>query len=425
MNLMLGSIVLKEMVQYQFYKKILSFVQNKKYANIEVESEWYENYILNELTTDELKMWIRNVFSYNKQSDSYYVPIELEDIPRNKMLKWVSYNLYYKSLWQLSQDQLNHSSDVLQKVEEKLQVKFFDISDPTIYFLKFGNNKLECEYRPTLVCTALDMMRSVCYFSLYLLDFDKYKVKDTNLVYFHYFKPEHKKTILFVHGFGFGIEPYLYYILKLKHKVNLIVLILPNISNMEYKKSMKEIKYDNLFPEYSTWRNVMKQILIKHNIEKISVIAHSFGTIITAILLKDEWLYNRIEKKVLIEPVCFIDKSYKIYRYINEPKEGNYNIISKVFNSVVYKDIYLRYATQRFLYGPEFWILNYDTLSKNTLVIVSEKDQVVPSDEVYERMKKHNIDCMYIKGAYHADLFMSDEFDSTFDKVDEFILRKN
>ena len=423
MELVFGSIVINELTQYQFYNKVLNFINKKKYSEAIIESEWYENYILNELSSDELKMWIRNVFSYNKTStDTYYIPIELENIPRNKILKWVSYNLYYKSLWQLSHEHLNHASDVLQKIEEKLNVKFFDISDPSIYFLKFGNNKIECEYRPVILNNTLGMMKHICYFSLYLFNFDKYTIKNNDLVYFHYHKPENKKTVLFIHGLGFGIEPYLYYILRMKEKMNLIVLVLPNISNMEYKKSMKKITYDNLFPEYDTWRKIMKHILIKHNINKISLIAHSFGTAIAGLLFKDPWLYNKIERKVLIEPVCFIDKSYKIYRYINEPQEGNYGLISQIFNSIVYKDIYLRYVTQRFLYGPEFWIHNYDILSKNTLVVVSEKDLVVPSDEIYERMKKHNIECMYIRGAHHADMFMSSEFDSVFDQIDEFIL---
>lgn len=423
MELLFGTLVLKEMLHYKFFNKLSSFVQRKKYSGALVtDISWYENYILNELTVDELKIWIRNVFSYNNPSGkSYYVPIEIENIPRNKMIKWVSYNLYYKSLWQLTVEELDYSSNVLQKIETKIDIKFFDISEPNIYFLKFGNNKVECTYRPSIVCSILELLKDTCYFSLYMFDFDKYKIKNTNIVYFHYYNPKNTKTIIFIHGFGFGIEPYLYYILRLKKQYNLIVPILPNISNMEYARTMKEITYDNLFPEYNTWRKAFRSIMIKHNIEKCSIIAHSFGTIITSLILKDNWINQRIDRKVLIEPVCFIDKSYKIYRYINEPQEGNYGVISKVFNEFIYKDVFLRYATQRFLYGPEFWITDYDSLSNNTLIVVSEQDQVVPSDEIYNKMRKHNIECIYVKGAYHADMFMSDEFESVFDHVDNFI----
>src|SRR5439155_12829079 len=120
-----------------------------------------------------------------------------------------------------------------------------------------------------------------------------------------------------------------------------------------------------IFPEYDTWRKYIKHILIKNNISRINFIGHSFGTIIMGLLLKDEWIASRTDKKIFIEPVCFIDKSYKSYRYINEPKEGNYNLISKVFNEFIYKDIYLRYVTQRFLYGSEFWIHDYNLLINN------------------------------------------------------------
>lgn len=424
MEIICGSLMLGELFNFKFYKQLKDFVEKKKYSDTEVDHEWYENYILNELTSDELKMWIRNVFSYNKPAEkNYYYPIELEDIPHKKMIKWASYNLYFKSLWQLSEDQLNHSEHVLSKIEEKLNVKFSTKDDPTIYFLKFGNNKIESSYRPLVLCYTLYWLKDICYFSLRLHGFDFHKIKNSNIVYFQYNNSENRETIIFIHGFGFGIEPYLYYILRLRRKFNLIVLILPNISNMEYCTYMKNINYDKIFPEYCTWRKHIKNIMIKNNISKINFIAHSFGTVILGLLLKDEWILNKTNKKVLMEPVCFVDKSYKIYRYINEPKEGNYNTISKIFNEFVYKDLYLRYVTQRFLYGPEFWIRDYNKLTENSLIVLSEKDQVVPTDEIYEKMKKYNVECIYIKGAYHADMFMTNEYDKTFDYIDNFILK--
>ena len=120
MELVCGSLMLNEVFSFKFYKNLKEFVINKKYSIKEINSAWYENYLLNELTIDELKIWIRSVFSHNKSnSDSYYCPIELEDIPRSKMLKWTSYNLYYKSLWQLNENQLNNAEKVLGNIEKK------------------------------------------------------------------------------------------------------------------------------------------------------------------------------------------------------------------------------------------------------------------------------------------------------------------
>lgn len=422
MELLFGSVILKEMFHYNFYNRLLDFVNRKKYNSKDFNYNWYENYMLNELSVDELKISIRNIFSYNKPSENmYYVPIEIEDIPRGKMFKWVAYNLYFKSMWQLSHEQQNHASEVLIKLEEKLNIQFKDVNDPSIYFLKFGNNKIECSYRPSIICSYLDLMKDACYMALYLMNFDKYKVKGTNITYFHYYNKENTKTVMFIHGLGFGIEPYLYYILRLRRKYNLIVPILPNISNMEYMRSTTKITYEKLFPEYDTWRNIMKHILIKHNIEKINFIGHSFGTIILSSLLQNDMIKNRTDKTVYMEPVCFIDKAYKIYRYINDPQEGNYGMISKIFNKFIYDDIYLRYVTQRFLLGPEFWVHDYNDMSNNSFVIVSEKDQVVPSEDIYEKMKKYNIKCMYLKESYHADMFMSNKYCDVFDQIDGFI----
>lgn len=199
MEIIVGTFLLKEIFHYNFYKKLLSFVEKKTYYNMECDYKWHENYILNDLTEDELKMMIRNVFSYNhnKTTDVYYIPIELKDIPRTKIFKWVSCILYHKSLWQLKQEQLNHAAEVLDLIEKKIGIIFEDKSNPDVYFLKFGNNKIECDYRPAIVCSCLDLLKDACYASLYLKNFKKYNVDNTDIVYFHYHHPDHKKTVFF------------------------------------------------------------------------------------------------------------------------------------------------------------------------------------------------------------------------------------
>lgn len=441
MELIFGYLISKEVTHYFNFGKIKQFIFRKKYWDIDTDSEWFKNYILNEISEDELKIWIRNVFNSKKKNlndNNYYKPIGLENISRTKMIKWVSYNIYYKSTWQLSKIEINEADKILSEIEKKIKFKFNKLNENNeLYFLKFGSNRIECSYRPYLIHSCLGMLKDLCFFSLYLFNFDMYSIKNTGIIYFHYNKHKNdKNTTIFIHGLGFGIEPYLYYILRLRRKMNLIIIILPNISNMDmtFRRasfyslnsifSTKKIHYDDLFPEYNTWRLAVKYIIQRQCQEesKINIIAHSFGTVIMGLLLKDKWIQKKVFKKILIEPVCFIDKSYKIYRYINEPKEGNYGYLGKIFNNMIYKDIYLRYVTQRFLYGPEFWILDYDNFKNNSLVIISENDQVVPTDQIYERMKKHDIECIYLKEAFHADMFMSSKYDKIFDHMDNYIL---
>src|SRR5438105_1462024 len=82
--------------------------------------------------------------------------------------------------------------------------KYHDKEDNTIYFLKFGNNKIESSYRPLILCNIFNLLRDLCYFSLIIHGFDKHKIKDTDIIYFHYKEnKDNRKTIIFIHGLGF------------------------------------------------------------------------------------------------------------------------------------------------------------------------------------------------------------------------------
>lgn len=425
-GLTFGSLLLNESRNNYSYQQLHKNVVKKRYFNnTNVDSKWFEDYLIKKSSPDELKSWIRNTFSYNQPtSESYYIPIELDKIPRNKMLKWTSYYTYYKSLWQLSREELEHASELLILIEDKIGIEFPDIIDNNIYFLKFGGNRVECGYRPKFLTSCLGLIKDVCYFTLNMLGFGKGKLSEYGFTYFYYVDDKNKlrKNLLFIHGFGFGISQYMSYLLELRKKFNIYVIVSPNISNMEYG-NYNNYKHDpkTITPDYNVWRDDIKSLMIKHNINKINCIAHSFGTIVFGILFNDQWINERIDKKVLIEPVCFFEKSYKVFRYINEQHNNNNGIINPLFNELIYKDIYLRYTTQRFLYGPEFWILDYSKLSGHTLVILSEKDQIVPTDILYERLSENKIECIYVKDAYHSDMFMSNKYNDVFVKVDDFI----
>ena len=425
-GLAFGSVVLNELINYKSYKELEDKAKEKRYYNIHVNTHWFEKYLLVDMSPDELKSYIRSMFNYNTTQGTtqgtYYAPMELENIPRDKMLKWTSYNLYYKSMWQLKKEQIEYAANILFKIEEKIKTIFKDIDNDSIYFLKFGNNKMEPTYRPKFVSSSLSIIKDVCYYTLGVFGFTVNKLSEFGFKYFHYKHNTSKKNVMFIHGFGFGIAPYMTYLLHLRKKYNVFVIILPNLSNMEYNNyNMHMHNPKSIFPDYDMWRNDIKKLIIRHNISSLDVIAHSFGTIIFSILLNDPWIFAKVDKKIFIEPVCFIIKSYKIFRYMNEPKEGDYGFTAKVFNELIYKDIYLRYVTQRFMYGPEFWQLDYAKLKNSSLVILSEKDQVVPTDELYEKLSGNSIKCVYVNEAAHADLFMSDKYNGVFDLIDDTI----
>lgn len=425
-------IISLEMINYLYYRRTVNYIEDKKDHSTEtmnhINSEFMENFWINELSKKELIDWILNTTSYysveNDDFSGYYKPVPLIDISREKMFKWIGYHMYFKSIKKMNDEEIMSVDRVLTKIESKIKHNFYrgkinqnELSEK-IYFLKFGYGKVETTYKPLIVYSSLNFVKNVTYTYLNYLGFQKCWSNSGRIAYFLYDAGKNKPTTIFIHGLGFGVTPYISFIKKLMQTTSLIVPILPNISNMEFIGLFETMDTNKLFPGYPIWRDDFKKILIKHNINKVNIIAHSFGTIIMSVLLKDKWINNVTKKKVFIDPVCFLDQSYKIFRYINEPDCRDGSLINRSFNALIYRDVYVRYATQRFLYGPEYWFLDYENLKPDdTLIILADKDQIVPSNGVYKRFSKYGIPHIVINDAEHADIFSSDKYEDVIQKI--------
>lgn len=413
-----------EYINYIYHHSLLKFIQRRKYYDgSHISPKWMKNYFLNELSKNDLIKWINNTISYNYSIENkYYTPVPINEIPKKRMLKWVSYNLYYKSLWQLDDNELTYSKKILKSIENKLEIKFKKEDNKDIYFLKFGNNQIDCEYRPLVVYGCLKIAKWIAYSIMRSYGFKKYETTNSNIVYFYYKHKKSKSTTIFLHGLGIGIIPYLSFIKKLTQDSSVIVPIIPNISNLEFTGWSKVPDHESLFPSYKSWRNDFKDVMIKHDIKKVNIVGHSFGTIVMGILLNDDWINKRVDKRVFIEPVCFIDECYRIYRYINEPFDWHGGLVTKVFNYLVYNDIYVRYVSQRYLYGPEFWILNYKSMENDkNLIILSDNDQLVPSKSIYNNLSEKNISCVMLEDSYHSDVFLQNKYSGFLGSIHEYL----
>lgn len=421
-----------EILNYNSYARIKNSVsKKKKYSTDNIDSKWMENFWLEELSSEDLVEWIKNSMA-NPSGDPMdnllgdptndpNEPILLQDIPRSTMLKWTVYNLYFKSLSQLDDHELENSRRVLSKIEDKIKFKFDGTKD--MKFLKFGTKDIDSNYRPILIQPILKTIRKISYGVLKVEGFQKLRTTHGILYFYHKNSNPGANTVMFIHGLGFGITPYLSFIKNMKKDNNVITLVLPNISNMDFHAGYHHFEDQHLFPSYENWKEDIKQIIITHNVDKFDTIGHSFGTVIMGIMINDGWIEPKMDKKIFIDPVCFIDDSYKIYRYIDNPNHGTADsLVNDVFNVMIYRDIYVRYATQRFIYGPQFWIFDYDKLSSTkNLVILSNNDQMVPIDSVYKRLMKHNIPCIMVHGAYHAEIFTTTTYDSVLNSITHFV----
>lgn len=421
--IILGGIVGLEMVNYLYYRKTVNYIEQKTLAKRSNDSMiWIKNYWLTELTNEEIIEWISNTIHFtNTNQDTNKIKPSLSEISRNKMLKWVSYHMYFKPYKSLTEEQIEEAKLLLQILETKLDYTFQENtnnSDSNIQFLKFGNTEIETSYKPIVLYCAMSAVKNLAYMYLKYLGFNKYTMEKTGIVYFYYKNPKHLgKTTLFIHGLGFGITPYMTFIKDIMINSDIILPVLPNISNMEFHSILDSWKDRSMFPSYDDLRYDFHQVLMQNDLYDVNLLGHSFGTIVMSILLKNPHFKQRIGNKIFIDPVCFMDDCYKIFNYIKAPDTRNGDLTTSIFNSMIYDDVYVRYTTQRYLYGPEYWLLDYDNLQKNTIVILSGSDKIVPSTTLHKKLTANDVISIYVNNAEHADIFSMVQYSTVINTI--------
>lgn len=410
-----------EATSYIHYLLLKRVVDKEKEYEEQVDME---EYIL-EMDTQALKELIEKSISYSFSDEkSYYVRVPYEEMPREKMLKWTAYNTYLKPMRKLKEIEKERVREILGKIEEKIGYRFNEIENDKIYFFKFGGNKLETLYRPTIVNGIFTIIKYYTYRILESNGFKKYEVN--GMTYLYYKGEDGRRTTIFLHGLGM-VTQYVNYLLELKKVSDIIVPIMPNISNMEFTSmismmTLSGVMEDKIFPSYDQLKKNIKTVIDNNEIEKIDVVAHSFGTVILGIILKEPELKEYIEKRVLIDPVCFKDKYYKVYRYINEQKNEK-GVIASILNLLIYKDIYVRYVIQRYLYGPLYWIEMEELNRTDDLIVLSERDKIVPTDVLQKKCERYGIEYINILGSGHSDIFVMAKYKENLTMITKFLSR--
>jgi pimeloyl-ACP methyl ester carboxylesterase len=220
-----------------------------------------------------------------------------------------------------------------------------------------------------------------------------------------------KKTLLFIHGFGFGYVPYIKLLLKLYYKYNLIIIVLPNISNYNYND---DFNY-TYFPSLELISTTLYNYLESKKYDNIILLSHSFGTYITQFLRKD--LRQKIFKKIiLVDPIIFWIGCFKMSLHVDNPFVKKYPLIDyfldNLLSFMIYQCINLKYVIYRVMFGPDFWIYDASELTNTNLTIVLQKnDYVIPAELLYNKIK-NNVKCFYFNNdnMIHGTILMDNSY---------------
>jgi len=298
----------------------------------------------------------------------------------------------------------------VKKIEMKLGYKFNSVDNDRYLYRKWGSNFIKFSFRPLILQIPLKIIIFVVHriFTMIL----GFKWEQINKIGFlTNLSDPTKKTLLFIHGLGFGYVPYIQTLFELNKKYNLIIVVLPNISSYSYYDDMNYA----YFPPLSQLSSTFYTFLENKKVNNLIILAHSFGTYITQILRKDE-RSKIFSKVILVDPIIFWIGCFKMSLHVDNPFIQKYPILSylldNLFSFMVYQCLYLKYVCYRMMFGPEFCIYDAKELTNTNITIILEKDDyIIPADILYNKIKGI-VNCHYFQheNMTHGTVLMDKKF---------------
>ena len=257
--------------------------------------------------------------------------------------------------------------------------------------MRLNLDPIQYSHRPFVYYAAIALLQQMCGFVLLACGFEQSKCEGIS----YWWRPsssslpqsegtEMQEPLLFFHGIGIGLAPYLLLLYKMCGRSNfrsgsrdsqwfrrgVLLIEVPSIS-----QSMAEFT-----PTPTHMVRVVQSIAKQKDISRFgSVVGHSFGSIPVA------WLVQKAPHLVgsacLMDPVCFLlfepDVAYNfIYR---KPQ----TIVARLINILASRELYTANAlfTHFWWYSNVLW---FDEISCPALVVLSGSDDIVNAAKVYD-----------------------------------------
>ena len=201
----------------------------------------------------------------------------------------------------------------------------------------------------------------------------------------YWYRPHTSKSklpILFIHGIGVGLYPYVNFLIELSQglsdaegDVGIIAIEIMSISSRITHPTLGK---DEMCEE-------ILSILNKHGWEQVVLISHSYGSVVSTHLLRTPDTARRIGPIILIDPVSFLlhvpDVAYNFT--CRQPKRANeYQLW--YFGS---KDMGVAHTLSRRFFWSENILWKHNLEGRRVTVVLCGKDLIVDTEAVGRYLK--------------------------------------
>lgn len=390
--------------------EVCYYIYNKNYTykKLDIISYNTNRCILTDNTSmsiyNQFKQYITNETNLTKFfTDSFFnkKSITLNNI--SKILSYHIYNIHPNSPVKIQNTE--HINNLLDIIKPKVELGTINEDDNGTEVISghYMINKLNIIHKPYIFYMIMYIIRKIFNIYMYIKGYKYIIDPATNIrVWIKYNKLDNI-PLVFLHGFGIGILPYINKINNLSYTRTIIIPEIPNISYDLYKMPP---------PSINTIIDVIYDILLKYNITQIDITGHSFGTtILNAFQLKYPHMCNC---KTYAEPVCFYIQQPQLTHIVYKSHPISYNFIKYLLYIFVFKDQYVQYITKRCMFIEQSLINNID---KKTTIILAKYDYLLPATHIYDYIHTYYPTVnLFMRNGFHGSWIIDDksnDIDST------------
>ncbi|KAH7921054.1 hypothetical protein BV22DRAFT_756505 [Leucogyrophana mollusca] len=239
--------------------------------------------------------------------------------------------------------------------------------------------------------------------------FPSYSQKSVDGRLSYWYRPHRSKTklpVLFLHGIGIGLYPYIPFLSDFAARdpdVGILVIEFMSIS-----MHMTSAPY----PSALTCSSISR-ILDSLNLQRVVVMSHSYGTVITSHMFHSPSLSPRIAATLLVDPIPFLlhlpDVAYNfVYRYPRTANEWQLWYFTS-------RDADISRTLSRHFFWADNVLWAEDLQGKAVTVVLSGADQIVNSEEVRkyltgqggmsEHWSRDRLEVLFYPSLDHATIF--------------------
>ncbi|PCH39784.1 alpha/beta-hydrolase [Wolfiporia cocos MD-104 SS10] len=341
-----------------------------------------------------------------------------------ELLLWALFSTEPHGLREEWKDEL---SEYVKQVEERIGHTLANGRNEEVRCMKFTQDRIRMSHRPLLYYLIVSVFDLDACITMRRLGFNHFRIKDWAMCFplriqtilsrpspcptvgywYRSHRSSTKDPVIFLHGVGVGLFPYLDFIRNLAAAdpdVGIIVIEdLPISSHITPSRLRRK--------EFIA---ALTRIMDHHALPRASLIGHSYGTVLAGHALRDTSLSHRISSIVLVDPVAILLYMPKLTtNFVYRPS-------ARWMSYFVCRDPDIARTVQRTFFFAESALWKDDfPANRRVGVVLAGQDHLIESEEIWRYLteseegvsatnwKKDGMEVLYYRELGHSGVFAS------------------